>query len=50
VQPGFIGVLLKQHLPAHPGYYGKMVWVLMMLEQWMHAHDSVRDSAQPARA
>ena len=22
-------------LPAHPGYYGEMVWILMMLEQWL---------------
>jgi asparagine synthase (glutamine-hydrolysing) len=35
VQPAFINVLLRDHLPAHPGYYGEMVWVLMMLEQWM---------------
>ena len=26
------------HLPAHPGYYGEMVWILMMLEQWLQAH------------
>jgi len=35
VQPGFIDTLLRTHLPAHPGYYGEMVWVLMMMEQWM---------------
>jgi asparagine synthase (glutamine-hydrolysing) len=37
VQPRFIDALLKVHLPAHPGYYGEMVWILMMLEQWMRA-------------
>ncbi len=37
VQPAFIATLLKEHLPAHPGYYGEMVWILMMLEQWMRA-------------
>ncbi|NWG75117.1 MAG: asparagine synthase, partial [Rubrivivax sp.] len=37
VQPGFIQPLLEQHLPAHPGYYGEMVWILMMLEQWLRA-------------
>ncbi len=37
VQPGFVDTLLKDHLPAHPGYYGEMVWILMMLEQWMRA-------------
>ena len=37
VRPAFIQTLLKQHLPCHPGYYGEMVWVLMMLEQWLAA-------------
>ena len=35
VQPAFIETLLSELLPAHPGYYGEMVWVLTMLEQWM---------------
>jgi asparagine synthase (glutamine-hydrolysing) len=35
VRPEFIRALLGELLPAHPGYYGEMVWVLMMLEQWM---------------
>ena len=38
VQPAFIQRLLAEHLPAHPGYHGEMVWVLMMLEQWLQAH------------
>ena len=38
VQPTFIDVLLKDHLPAHPGYFGEMVWILMMLEQWLQTH------------
>jgi asparagine synthase (glutamine-hydrolysing) len=25
-------------LPSHPRYYGELVWILMMLEQWLHAH------------
>jgi asparagine synthase (glutamine-hydrolysing) len=37
VQPKFIDALLKVHLPAHPGYYGEMLWILMMMEQWMRA-------------
>jgi len=40
VRPAFIDELVKTHLPAHPGYYGEMVWILMMLEQWMQAHGS----------
>ncbi len=37
VRQDFIVKLLKEHLPAHPGYYGEMVWILMLLEQWMRA-------------
>ena len=35
VRPEFVDRLLDEHLPAHPGYYGEMVWILMMLEQWL---------------
>ncbi|MDP1902555.1 MAG: asparagine synthase C-terminal domain-containing protein [Rubrivivax sp.] len=38
VRPEFITALLDEHLPAHPGYYGEMVWILMMLEQWLQEH------------
>jgi asparagine synthase (glutamine-hydrolysing) len=38
VRPEFIDTLVTTHLPAHPGYYGEMVWILMMLEQWLRAH------------
>ena len=37
VREGFVRKLLDDHLPTHPGYYGEMVWVLMMLEHWMQA-------------
>jgi asparagine synthase (glutamine-hydrolysing) len=38
VQPAFIKELLDTHLPAYPGYYGEMVWILTMLELWLQAH------------
>ena len=38
VRPEFVNRLLTEYLPAHPGYYGEMVWILMMLEQWLRAH------------
>ncbi len=38
VRADFIRTLVGIHLPAHPGYYGEMVWVLMMMEQWMQKH------------
>ncbi len=39
VRPAFMRELLERRLPEHPGYYGEMVWILMMLEQWLRAHD-----------
>jgi asparagine synthase (glutamine-hydrolysing) len=38
VRPAFIRQLLDQRLAEHPGYYGEMVWILMMLEQWLRRH------------
>lgn len=38
VRPAFIQQLLGTRLAEHPGYYGEMVWILMMLEQWLQAH------------
>lgn len=38
VRRAFIQTLLTQRLPEHPGYYGEMVWILMMLEQWLRKH------------
>jgi asparagine synthase (glutamine-hydrolysing) len=38
VQPAFIDQLTTQRVHEHPAYHGTMVWVLMMLEQWLSAH------------
>lgn len=38
IRPAFITRLLDELLPTHPGYYGEMVWILMMLEQWLQQH------------
>ncbi len=38
VRADFVETLLTQKLPEHPGYFGEMVWILMMLEQWMQQH------------
>ncbi|MGC2048774.1 MAG: asparagine synthase-related protein [Gallionella sp.] len=35
VQPMYIDRLLDQHRSGHVSYYGVMIWVLMMLEQWL---------------
>ncbi|MDO8959004.1 MAG: asparagine synthase C-terminal domain-containing protein [Rhodocyclaceae bacterium] len=38
VRREFIDTLLKDHLPTHPGFYGELVWIMTMLEQWLRAH------------
>ncbi len=38
VRNDFLEHLLGEFLPQHPGYYGEMVWILMMLEQWLRRH------------
>ena len=38
VRPEFVQDLLTKRLPEHPGYYGEMIWILMMLEQWIQRH------------
>lgn len=31
----FVDILFGRYLAEHPGYYGEMIWISMMLEQWM---------------
>lgn len=38
VRQDFVQNLLTHRLPEHPGYFGEMVWILMMLEQWLMRH------------
>ena len=38
VRPEFVESLLTKRLKEHAGYYGEMVWILMMLEQWLRRH------------
>jgi asparagine synthase (glutamine-hydrolysing) len=45
VRVEFISDLTRTLIQAHPGYYGEMVWILVMLEQWLVAHESaIRES------
>ena len=38
VRAEFVESLLRYKLAEHPGYFGEMVWILMMLEQWLRKH------------
>jgi asparagine synthase (glutamine-hydrolysing) len=44
VRPEFIDELTGVHLTNHPSYFGVMVWVLMMLEQWFKHHVDARSA------
>ncbi len=37
VRADFLDRLTTEYLPRAPGYYGEMVWILMMAEQWFRA-------------
>ncbi|MCL2524013.1 MAG: asparagine synthase C-terminal domain-containing protein [Betaproteobacteria bacterium] len=37
VRADFLDRLLKEYLPQYPGYYGELVWILMILSQWLQA-------------
>lgn len=39
LRPAYIRELRRQHATVHPTYFGKMVWVLLTLEQWLQAHE-----------
>lgn len=41
IRADFAQKLITDFLPEHPGYYGEMVWILMMLEQWMRGQEGV---------
>lgn len=38
LREAYIDRLIAAHESEHASYYGVMIWVVMMLEQWLHAH------------
>jgi asparagine synthase (glutamine-hydrolysing) len=38
VRAEFLDQLTSVHVKSHANYYGTMVWILMMLEQWLGQH------------
>ena len=38
LRPECIDALLQKHEHEHASYYGVMIWVVVMLEQWLEAH------------
>lgn len=39
LRPDFIDLLQRKHREEHAAYYGVLIWVLMMLEQWLQAQE-----------
>ena len=39
LNPSYIKNLIKLHRQGHASYYGVMIWILVMLEQWLVSHD-----------
>jgi asparagine synthase (glutamine-hydrolysing) len=40
IRKDFIDRLMRDYLPRHPAYFGEMIWILMMLEQWARRFES----------
>jgi asparagine synthase (glutamine-hydrolysing) len=40
VRPDYIDELQRLHREEHAPYFGEFIWVLMMLEQWLAAHEN----------
>ncbi|MGD8630218.1 MAG: asparagine synthase C-terminal domain-containing protein, partial [Gammaproteobacteria bacterium] len=38
LRPAYIQNIRRQHAEEHSTYYGKMIWVMLILEQWIEAH------------
>ena len=36
----YIKNIRQQHASEHSTYFGKMIWVMMMLEQWLETHET----------
>lgn len=38
IRPEFLEELLRMHRAQHAGYYGELIWVLVMLAMWLEIH------------
>ncbi len=50
VKPEFISTLLGDRVEEHAAYYGTMVWILVMLEQWFRGREDATRQPRPAHA
>ena len=40
LRPAYIRNIRRQHSEEHSTYFGKMIWVMIMLEQWLETHEA----------
>ena len=40
VRPAYVDRLLHLHQSSHASYFGVMIWILIMLEHWLRAHEA----------
>ena len=38
VQPAYIDHIRTEHMTGHATYFGKILWVILMLEEWLEQH------------
>ena len=38
LRPEYLDELTRLHQTGHASYYGAMIWVVMMLEQWLQSN------------
>ena len=50
VRSTFAQGLLQNRLKEHPAYYGEMVWILIMLSEWIRSRGTQHDEPQFAHA
>ncbi len=39
IRTEYLDNLRRKHKSEHASYYGVMIWVIMMLEQWLQSHE-----------
>lgn len=42
LKPDFVNSIRRQHAEEHPTYFGKMIWVMVILEQWLEKRGTGR--------
>lgn len=47
VKPSFIDRLIDEHRAGHPGYYGYVIWDLVILEEWLKHLPNITFRSRP---